>query len=161
VKKAYAIRMATGAIETKIGWIEISADGAALTHVEWRGMKPARLSSSPLIREAQRQLTLYFERRLTDFDLPINADGSAFAREVWTIMRAIPYGGTLTCGEVALRLQMPAQAVGQACGQNPIAIIIPCHRIVGTGKIGGYSSELGLEAKTFLLDLESGQQRLF
>ena len=153
--------MATGAIQTDIGWIEFSADGDALTHVEWRATKPARLSSSPLIRETGRQLGLYFERRLTDFDLPLAADGSAFARDVWAVMRSSPYGQTLTYGDVAVRLQVPAQAVGQACGQNPIAIIIPCHRIVGAGGLGGYSSELGLEAKTYLLDLESGQQRLF
>jgi len=153
--------MATGAIETAIGWIEFSADKDALTHVEWRAIKPARLSSSPLIRETQRQLGLYFERRLTKFDLPLAADGTEFAHQVWDVMLGIPYGETLTYGDVAERLQVPAQAVGQACGQNPIAIIIPCHRIVGTGKIGGYSSELGLEAKTFLLDLECGQERMF
>ncbi len=153
--------MATGAIETEIGWIEFSADGDALTHVAWRGVKPTRLSSAPLIREAQRQLTLYFENRLKDFDLPLVPDGTAFAHDVWNEMRAIPYGETLTYGDVAAKLQVPAQAVGQACGQNPIAILIPCHRIVGTGWIGGYSSELGNVAKSFLLDLECGQQRLF
>jgi methylated-DNA-[protein]-cysteine S-methyltransferase len=153
--------MSTGAIETEIGWIEFSASNDALTRVEWRAVKPARLSSSPLIRETHRQLALYFDRRLQDFDLPIEADGTPFARDVWQIMRAIPYGRTLTYGEVAAKLQMPAQAIGQACGQNPIAVIIPCHRIVGAGTMGGYSSELGLAAKSYLLDLESGQERLF
>ncbi len=77
-------------------------------------------------------------------------------------MLAIPYGQTLTYGDVATRSSnVPAQVVGQACGQNPIAIVIPCHRIVGTNWLGGYSSELGLSAKQYLLDLERGQGRLF
>jgi methylated-DNA-[protein]-cysteine S-methyltransferase len=76
-------------------------------------------------------------------------------------MLGIPYGQTLTYGDVAAKLNVPAQVVGQACGQNPIAIVIPCHRIVGTNWLGGYSSELGLSAKEYLLDLERGQGRLF
>ena len=153
--------MATAALETAIGWIEVSADNDAITHLHWRGVKPARLQSSALVKEAVKQLGAYFEKRLTQFDLPIQADGTGFARDVWDIMLSIPYGKTLTYGEVATRLQAPAQAIGQACGQNPIAVIIPCHRIVGTNWLGGYSSELGLSAKEYLLDLERGQGRLF
>ena len=154
-------KMATAALQTQIGWIEISADNDAITHLYWRGVQPQRLQSSPLVKEAAKQLTAYFEKRLTAFDLPIAADGTGFARNVWDVMLAIPYGETLTYGEVATKLQVPAQVVGQACGQNPIAIVIPCHRIVGTNWLGGYSSELGLSAKQYLLDLERGQGRLF
>src|SRR6185369_116216 len=125
-------RMATAALQTEIGWIEISADNDAITHLYWRGVQPQRLQSSPLVKEAARQLSAYFEKRLTRFDLPIAADGTGFAKDVWDIMLSIPYGETLTYGDVAAKLQMPAQVVGQACGQNPIAIVIPCHRIVGT-----------------------------
>jgi len=153
--------MATAALQTEIGWIEVSADNEAITHLFWRGVRPARLQSSALVKEAVKQLNAYFEKRLTRFDLPIAADGTGFARDVWDIMRAIPYGQTLTYGDVAARLNAPAQAIGQACGQNPIAIVIPCHRIVGTNWLGGYSSELGLSAKQYLLDLERGQGRLF
>jgi methylated-DNA-[protein]-cysteine S-methyltransferase len=148
-------------LETEIGWIEVSADNDAITHLHWRSVKPARLQSSPLVKEAVKQLGAYFEKRLTQFDLPIVADGTGFARDVWDIMLSIPYGQTLSYGDVATKLQVPAQAVGQACGQNPIAVIIPCHRIVGTNWLGGYSSELGLSAKAYLLDLERGQGRLF
>jgi methylated-DNA-[protein]-cysteine S-methyltransferase len=154
-------RMATAALETEIGWIEVSADKDAITHLHWRGVQPQRLQSSALVKEAVKQLGAYFEKRLTRFDLPIAADGTGFAKDVWDIMLAIPYGGTLTYGDVAAKLQAPAQAIGQACGQNPIAVIIPCHRIVGTNWLGGYSSELGLSAKSYLLDLERGQGRLF
>ncbi len=153
--------MATAALQTEIGWIEVSADHDAITHLYWRGVQPVRLQSSPLVKEAVRQLHAYFEKRLTQFDLPISADGTGFAKDVWDVMLSIPYGETLTYGDVAARLQAPAQAVGQACGQNPIAIVIPCHRIVGTNWMGGYSSELGQSAKQYLLDLERGQGRLF
>jgi methylated-DNA-[protein]-cysteine S-methyltransferase len=153
--------MATAALQTEIGWIEVAADHAAITHLYWRGVAPQRLQSSPLVKEAVKQLQAYFDKRLTQFDLPIAADGTGFARDVWDVMLSIPYGQTLTYGDVATRLDVPAQAVGQACGQNPIAIVIPCHRIVGTNWLGGYSSELGINAKAYLLDLERGQGRLF
>jgi methylated-DNA-[protein]-cysteine S-methyltransferase len=153
--------MATASLQTEIGWIEVSADNDAITHLYWRGVQPARLQSSALVKEAVKQLQAYFEKRLTTFDLPIVADGTGFAKDVWDIMLSIPYGKTLTYGDVATRLNAPAQAVGQACGQNPIAIVIPCHRIVGTNWLGGYSSELGVNAKEYLLDLERGQGRLF
>src|ERR1044071_4919103 len=117
-------RMATAALETKIGWIEVSADNDAITHLHWRGVQPARLQSSALVKEAVKQLGAYFEKRLTRFELPIAADGTGFAKDVWDIMLSIPYGETLTYGDVAAKLQAPAQAVGQACGQNPVAVII-------------------------------------
>ena len=97
-------RMATAALQTEIGWIEVSADNDAITHLFWRGVQPARLQSSPLVKEAVKQLGAYFDKRLTRFDLPIVADGTGFARDVWDIMLSIPYGQTLTYGEVAERL---------------------------------------------------------
>lgn len=163
--------MPVAALETEIGWVEVTADGDAITHLFWRGTKPARLAASPLVKEAQKQLRAYFAGKLRDFDLPIKADGTDFARAVWREMLAIPYGATLTYGDVAAKLGVEGhemdprlidpRAVGQACGQNPIAVIIPCHRITGTNWLGGYSSELGTNAKEYLLDLEKGQGRLF
>jgi methylated-DNA-[protein]-cysteine S-methyltransferase len=153
--------MPTAALETEIGWLEVMADENAITHLNWRHAKPARLSGSPLLERALDELKAYLAGKRRGFDLPLRADGSDFAKAVWEIMLAIPYGETLTYGDVAARLNVPAQAVGQACGQNPIAVIIPCHRITGTNWMGGYSSELGLRAKRFLLDLERGQGRLF
>jgi methylated-DNA-[protein]-cysteine S-methyltransferase len=153
--------MPTAAIETEIGWLEVMADAEAITHLNWRGVKPARLSGSALVERAAEELKAYLSGKRRQFDLPLHAEGSDFARAVWDIMLAIPYGETLTYGEVASRLNMPAQAIGQACGQNPIAVIIPCHRITGTNWLGDYSSELGLRAKQYLLDLERGQGQLF
>src|ERR1700752_4226097 len=85
-------RMATAALQTEIGWIEVAADHAAITHLYWRGVAPQRLQSSPLVKEAVKQLQAYFEKRLTQFDLPIAADGTGFARDVWDVMLSIPYG---------------------------------------------------------------------
>lgn len=152
---------ATAILPTKIGWVEVGGDEAAITHLHWHAQKPSARGASPVVKEAARQLKLYFDGRLTQFDLPLRAKGSEIAEQVWRKMLAIPYGKTRTYGEVAFELNAPAQLVGQACGENPIAVIIPCHRIVGAVGLGGYTSALGLSAKTYLLDLEMGQGRLF
>ncbi len=149
-------------VQTPIGWIDVTADDSAVVQLHWHNRKPARAAgASPLLNEAARQIEAYVAGRLHDFDLPLKAEGSDLAKAVWAQMLAIPYGRTRTYGDVATQLNAPAQVVGQACGQNPIAVIIPCHRIVGASGLGGYTSELGLRAKTFLLDLERGQGRLF
>jgi methylated-DNA-[protein]-cysteine S-methyltransferase len=148
-------------IETKIGWIDIGGTDTAITRLHWHHVRPKSGETTPLLDEAARQVKAYVSGELTRFDLPLDAAGSDFAKAVWQQMLAIPYGRTRTYGDVAAALNAPAQLVGQACGQNPIAVIIPCHRIVGAASLGGYTSELGLKAKTFLLDLERGQGRLF
>src|SRR4029450_10858866 len=112
--------MATAAWQTEIGWIEVSADNDAITRLFWRGVQPARLQSSPLVKEAVKQLGAYFDKRLKEFALPPAADGTGFAKDVWDIMLSIPYGQTLTYGEVATRLNAPAQAIGQGRGPNPV-----------------------------------------
>lgn len=110
---------------------------------------------TPLLAAAARQLAAYFDRRLRDFDLPLAPSGSDFDQAVWREMCRIPYGETLTYGDVARRVGGDARSVGGACGRNPIPIIIPCHRIVaGGGRSGGYSGRGGVETKSFLLALE-------
>jgi methylated-DNA-[protein]-cysteine S-methyltransferase len=107
--------------------------------------------------EAIRQLAAYFAGRLTRFDLPIILAGTAFQRTVWAALRAIPYGETVSYGELADRLGRPtaSRAVGLANGKNPIGIIVPCHRVVGAnGDLTGYGG--GLDRKRFLLDFERG-----
>jgi methylated-DNA-[protein]-cysteine S-methyltransferase len=158
-------------LKTDIGWIDVSGDDEVVTRLLWHTTKPAEIEPTPLLREAARQIEAYIAGHLVAFDLPLRAEGSDLAKSVWREMLAIPYGRTRTYGDVATALQargdiapslqVPAQLVGQACGQNPIAVIIPCHRIVGASSLGGYTSELGLRAKTFLLDLEKGQGNLF
>lgn len=106
----------------------------------------------PLLREAERQLDAYFAHRLRHFDLPLRADGSSFQRAVWAAMRRIPYGQTRSYGEIAAELGGVARAVGIACGANPIAIVVPCHRVIGAGgRLVGYSGGKGIRTKSWLL----------
>ena len=105
--------------------------------------------------QARQQLTEYFAGQRREFDLPLAPAGTDFQRRVWELLREIPYGETVTYGELARRLGNPksARAVGMACNRNPIAIVVPCHRVVGsTGSLTGYAG--GLDAKAFLLKLE-------
>jgi methylated-DNA-[protein]-cysteine S-methyltransferase len=114
---------------------------------------------SALLDEAVAQLTAYFDRRLTAFDLPLD-HGEGFHGQVRTAMSAIPYGETRTYGDLASMLGAPAQAVGQACGANPIPILIPCHRVLAANGLGGFSAKGGVETKVALLKLEGAASLL-
>jgi methylated-DNA-[protein]-cysteine S-methyltransferase len=112
-------------------------------------------------KEAIRQLEAYFEGKLKDFDLPLVLDGTEFQLLVWTNLRKIPYGETVSYGQLARRIGSPeaARAVGLANGSNPIPIIIPCHRVIGSnGDLTGFGG--GLPVKKKLLALESRQLSL-
>jgi methylated-DNA-[protein]-cysteine S-methyltransferase len=114
-------------------------------------------AEQPLIREAARQLAEYFSGRRRAFDLPLDLEGTAFQREVWEALRRIPYGETCTYDELARAIGRAgaARAAGAANGANPVAIIVPCHRVLAAGGgLGGYAG--GLERKRFLLELERG-----
>jgi methylated-DNA-[protein]-cysteine S-methyltransferase len=117
----------------------------------------ARSDDEPVLAEAVRQLTAYFGRQLTEFDLPLAPVGTEFQRRVWEQLEKIGYGETASYGEVAGRLGMTnaaSRAVGLANGRNPISIVIPCHRVIGAdGSLTGYGG--GLERKRHLLDLEA------
>jgi methylated-DNA-[protein]-cysteine S-methyltransferase len=102
------------------------------------------------------QLQEYFAGERTDFDVPLSPRGTTFQRVVWAHLRDIPYGQTISYGELAKRIRSPkaCRAVGLANGKNPISIIVPCHRVIGAnGKLTGYGG--GMENKRILLDLES------
>lgn len=151
---------------TRIGWIDIRVEEGAVTQLHWRNIEPKVLASDPLAEEAKRQVEAYLEGRLTRFDVPLRYEGSEYQRSVWEALLRIPFGETRQYGHLSTLLGggstgTDARAVGTACGQNPIAVIIPCHRVVGSTALGGYSGEIGLIAKRFLLDLEKGQGRLF
>ncbi len=110
------------------------------------------------LREPVRQLEAFFAGVRRDFDLPLKPRGTPFQERVWTLLREIPFGETISYGELARRVGNPAasRAVGLANGSNPIAIIIPCHRVIGSsGKLTGYGG--GLDNKRWLLDFERGQ----
>lgn len=121
----------------------------------------ARSDDDPVLVEAVRQLTAYFARELTDFDLPLEPLGTDFQRRVWEQLGKIPHGETASYGEIAVRLGMTnaaSRAVGLANGRNPIPIVVPCHRVIGAnGTLTGYAG--GLERKQQLLELE--QDALF
>ncbi len=113
------------------------------------------------LADVARQLDEYFAGARTDFDLTVRLDGTPFQVEVWEQLRAIPYGETISYGELARRVHRPeaARAVGSANGQNPVAIVVPCHRVIGAdGSLTGFGG--GLEWKQRLLDLERPQRTL-
>jgi methylated-DNA-[protein]-cysteine S-methyltransferase len=108
-----------------------------------------------VLADAARQLNEYFAGERTDFDLPLSLDGTGFQRTVWSGLQDIPYGETISYGELARRIGQPtaSRAVGLANGRNPVSIVVPCHRVVGSnGSLTGYGG--GLPRKQFLLGLE-------
>lgn len=119
-----------------------------LVGLEWS--LPDLPGQSPLLSEALAQLQAYFDRRLRRFDLPVDW-GTGLNEGVRRAMAAIPMGETRTYGQIAKVVGAPAQAVGQACGANPLPIIIPCHRVTGTDWFGGFSAPGGVETKAALL----------
>ena len=145
-------RIARIALDTPVGRIVVTEEDGAITGLGWGGT-PAG-AQTPLLAEARRQLAAYFAGTRHAFDLPLAPPGSAFQRAVCTAMCAIPYGETRTYGEIAAALGASAQAVGTACGANPIPVLIPCHRVLGATSLGGYSGAGGIETKVALLRLE-------
>ena len=151
-----------------LGGILLAADGIGLTGLWFDGQKyfardlPVERTEqeTSVLTEAKRWLDVYFDGREPDFMPPLHPIGSAFRQSVWEILLQIPYGKTMTYGEIARRLtekqglsEMSAQAVGGAVGHNEISIIIPCHRVVGTnGSLTGYAG--GIDKKMKLLELE-------
>lgn len=125
----------------------VERDGV-LVGVEWR--LPEGTGDSPLLREGLAQVQAYFEGRLKRFDLALDW-GTGLNAAVRRAMADIPYGETRTYGQIAKSVGAPAQAVGQACGANPLPILIPCHRVTGTGWFGGFSAPGGVETKAALL----------
>lgn len=127
--------------------------------------KKAETVDMPVLEETVSWLDQYFTGRIPDHLPSIELDGTPFQKEVWSILQTIPYGQTMTYGQIAEILarcrgikRMSAQAVGQAVGANPVAILVPCHRVVGTnGKLTGYDG--GLERKIALLQLEQAGRR--
>lgn len=146
--------MATIVMDTQFGSLAVTdtggATGEAIVRVTWDGA--AEGEAGPLLREAAAQIAAYDAGRLTRFDLPLRVAGSAFQRAVCDAMLAIPFGETRTYGEIAQALTHPAQAVGRACGGNPIPVLIPCHRVMGAGgRLTGFSGKGGVETKVALL----------
>jgi methylated-DNA-[protein]-cysteine S-methyltransferase len=122
-----------------------------------RKPQPGWVQADKPFAEVARQLRAYFSRDLRRFDLPLQPEGTAFQLAVWRRLQEIPYGETVTYGELARRLGNPqgARAVGMANGSNPLPIVIPCHRVIASnGRLTGFGG--GLEVKQMLLDIEKG-----
>ena len=146
-------------LSAPFGKLGISCSDAAVTGIEFL---PADKRASPprtaFAKEVSRQLGAYLADADFRFDLPLKLEGTPHQRKVWQAMQAIPRGQTLSYGELAARIGSSAQAVGQACGSNPVPIVIPCHRVVNkSGELGGYGG--GLWRKQALLELERGERK--
>jgi methylated-DNA-[protein]-cysteine S-methyltransferase len=152
-------------IDSMLNELTLVADDDALTGVYFRHHwhQPAKdtfgphvdADSDPLLAEARNQLADYLSGDRHDFELPIRLHGDDAQKRVWALLIAIPFGETVTYGELAVSLAdgTTAQEVGQAVGRNPLSIIVPCHRVVGrNGQLTGYAG--GLKRKQFLLELE-------
>ena len=149
-------------LETPIGTLLLAGDDVAVHRITFpqrgRAAKPEpdwQESERGPVGEAARQLREYFARRRAEFDLPLAPEGTAFQRSVWRQLQEIPYGETISYGELARRVGNPkaSRAVGSANGANPLPIVIPCHRVIaGDGTLGGFGG--GLPTKQALLALE-------
>ena len=156
-----------------LGMMTLACDGEAIIGLWFNGQRyfgstlPGQTGhgEQPLFAEAKRWLDIYFSGREPDFLPPLRCDSTPFRKQVCDIMLSIPYGQTMTYGEIAARLarqqglpRMSAQAVGGAVGHNPISLMIPCHRVVGTnGSLTGYAG--GIDKKVALLELEGADTK--
>jgi len=155
-------------IDSPVGTLTLVASDRHLVAIAWqREDDAAPLNAEPegkphpVLDEAERQLRAYFAGERREFDLPLDFHGTEFQRQVWHALLAIPFGETRSYRDIAVQLGRPTatRAVGAANGRNPIPIVAPCHRVIGTnGSLTGFGG--GLENKAFLLDLERAPRLL-
>ncbi len=137
---------------TPLGFLTLSEEDGAIVALDWGFGRDQQ--ETALLREGRRQLQAYFDGELQLFTLPLAPSGSPYRKRIWEALQAIPFGQTRSYAAIAAATGGSARSVGGANGANPIPIIIPCHRVVGTHGIGGYSGGEGLTTKRWLLDLE-------
>ena len=152
-------------MNSPVGDITLVADEENLCAIYWQNQKPdsrkfpdlEKNDKSRVLRSAALQLSSYFMGRTQKFDIPLRPVGTDFQEKVWRALRSIKYGKTVSYGEIARKIGNPkaVRAVGAAIGKNPLSIIVPCHRVIGSnGKLTGFAG--GLETKEFLLNMERG-----
>jgi methylated-DNA-[protein]-cysteine S-methyltransferase len=157
-------------IESPVGKLKLVASDKGLVAVLWQNDRPSRVSigemiendQHPILLKAEKQLGEYFAGKRKEFSIPLDMRGTTFQKNVWEALLAIPFGETRSYGQLAKQLGNPnaTRAVGAANGRNPISIIVPCHRVIGsTGKLTGFGG--GLETKAHLLNLEEKSGTLF
>jgi methylated-DNA-[protein]-cysteine S-methyltransferase len=141
-------------VETPLGPVTIRERDGAIAAIDFKAVK--QQNPTPFLRAAAAQISEYFAGSRTAFDLPLAPPHSPFQGRLRAAMLAIPYGETRSYGELAAQLGNVPRAVGQACGDNPIPIIVPCHRVLAAGgRIGGYSAGDGRQTKRWLLGHEA------
>jgi methylated-DNA-[protein]-cysteine S-methyltransferase len=154
-------------MESPLGRLLLVADEEGLLEVAFADgrtppvVDPSWCDGGPALTEPIRQLEAFFSGELRDFSLRLKPRGTTFQQRVWSLLCEIPFGDTISYGELARRVGNPAasRAVGLANGSNPIAIVIPCHRVIGSnGKLTGYGG--GLDNKRWLIDFERSQKQL-
>ena len=137
-----------------VGLLALVASGRAITSLEWRRAGSNQKTKTLLL--VKKELTQYFSGELTEFTVPLAPSGTPFQRRVWKTIVEIPFGERRTYRDIANILNSSPRAVGGACGRNPIPIIVPCHRVVGSsGSLTGYTGADGITTKSFLLEHES------
>jgi methylated-DNA-[protein]-cysteine S-methyltransferase len=157
-------------MESPVGKLKLVASDEGLVAVLWQNDRPSRVRVSelveddrhPILLKAEHQLGEYFAGKRKEFEVPLDMRGTAFQKNVWEALLAIPFGETRSCGQLAKQLGNPnaTRAVGAANGRNPLSIIVPCHRVIGsTGELTGFGG--GLETKAHLLNLEGKGSTLF
>jgi methylated-DNA-[protein]-cysteine S-methyltransferase len=157
-------------MNSPVGRLKLVASDKGLVAILWQNDKPSRVPltdlvedpSQPVLTKTEQQLREYFAGTRKAFNLPLDMRGTTFQKNVWEALLAIPFGQTRSYGELAKQLGSPSasRAVGAANGRNPISIIVPCHRVIGSsGKLTGFAG--GLETKARLIGLENGERPLF
>jgi methylated-DNA-[protein]-cysteine S-methyltransferase len=150
-------------MESPVGKLKLVASDKGLVAVLWQNDRPSRVrlaemvedDQHPVLLKAERELGEYFAGKRTEFSVPLDMRGTPFQKNVWEALLAIPFGETRSYGQLAKQLGNPnaTRAVGAANGRNPLSIIVPCHRVIGSsGSLTGFGG--GLETKAQLLDME-------
>jgi methylated-DNA-[protein]-cysteine S-methyltransferase len=157
-------------MQSPVGDLKLVASDEGLVAILWQNDKPSRVrlnqlvedTTHPILLDTERELGEYFAGKRKSFSIPLDMRGTPFQKNVWHALLAIPFGETRSYGQLAKQLGNPQamRAVGAANGRNPISIIVPCHRVIGSsGKLTGFAG--GLETKAQLLSLEESGSRLF
>ena len=145
----------THTFNTPIGAVRLTEEGGSIIRIELTDADASSSAPTPLLREAEHQITAFLRGDCRQLDFPIRLVGTAFQQRVWRALQQIPYGATRTYGAIATAIgnSRASRAVGMACNKNPLLLIVPCHRVVGAnGKLVGFA--YGTEAKRWLLELE-------
>ena len=157
-------------MDSPVGRLTLVATDEGLAAILWERDRPARVPLNivaenrlhPVLVETERQLDEYFAGQRREFEMPIDVDGTPFQRKVWRALRAIPFGETRSYGQIASQIghASASRAVGAANGRNPLSIVAPCHRVIGsTGKLTGFAGGLDVKAKLLAFEVGAGPSR--